>query len=174
MKLFIANTSTHVQEFLYRIPEFGRKVFQQFIPVGAQVMIYKDDSKELLEGILAQHTDTPMPFCVHADEAAKVKNFAGLVFSFDKPVPGSVIDERFEINQEALELFAAEQRALSAVAADANMSETAERIGGSFRNVEQTVIEENKKSEDPNAKKLNETVSVDRQGGKSKGNGRKK
>lgn len=165
MKLYMANTSIHVQEFLYRIPEFGRKVFQQFIPVGAQVLIYKDDSKDVLEAILAQHTDTPVPFCIPVDEASKVKNFAGLVYSFDKPVPGSTIDERFEINQEALELFAAEQRALAAVAASATMDQTAERVGATVSGVEQTVIEEGKKDDPAGAKKLNATVAV----GKGKG-----
>ena len=163
-KLFIANATKHIQEFLFRIPghPVTRPPFQQFIPMGQQVMVFKETDLKTLEYILGQHTDTPIPFCIPVDEAVKIRNFAGLVYSFDKPVPNMVIAERFHLNDEALDEMGEEMRKQAAVAANAALSEQADRTGLKLGAVEQSVVEEEKlnESEEAKSKKLQQTVAV--------------
>ena len=168
MKLFIANTTKHIQEFLYRIPEFNR-VFPQTIQPGAQVLIYQDSPKDILEHILSQHTDTPKPFCISVEEAAKHKGFVGLIYSFDKPVPLSRIEEQFERNDDALDEQGQEQRKEAAAALSQTTDQQASQMGASVNSLEMSVVEQTKKGGQNNEKGINETVSVVKPGKVGKG-----
>ena len=165
MKLFIANTTMHVQELLFRIPE-NPKMMRQILQPGSQQQIYQDAPKDVLEYIINQHTDTPKPFCIPAEEAGRQKAFAGLIYSFENPVKQAVIEGRFEDNTEALKKLGAEQRKESAVALNAALAAEAQQIGANVSEVEQTVQEETRRGDTSEGSKLNETVAVIHEGNK--------
>jgi len=167
-KLFIANTTKHIQQFGYRIPEFTR-LFEQKIMPGDQVLIYQDSPKELLEGILAQHTESPKPFCISADEALKHKGFVGLIYSFDRPVPADKIEEKFQQNDVALTEQGLEQRKESAAALSQQIDENADQVGAGVNSLEVSVVEESRKGDNDVSGKMNETISVTGKGKKNKG-----
>lgn len=170
MKLYIANATKHIQEFIYRIPE-ATQVVRQTIPMGGQILVYQDAPQDVLEYILKMHADTPLPWCVSVAEARKLHSFAGLVYSFDKPVPGVTIEERFALNNEALEALGEEQRKIAAVAASAKAEEIAMSTGVEVNTVEQSIKEESRIGESDDAPKLDQRVEVTRQGKRSKRNG---
>jgi len=159
MKLFIANTTKHIQQFGYRIPEFAR-LFEQRIGIGEQIVIYQDASKEILEGILAQHTDSPKPFCISADEALRHKGFVGLIYSFDKPVSATAIEGTFETNDSALIEQSAEQRKEAAAAHSQQIEQNAEEIGSGIKAVEMSIVEESAKGSQESDAQINETIQV--------------
>lgn len=166
MKLFVANTTKHIQEFLYRIPEFNR-VFPQTIQPGAQVQIYQDAPNDVLEYIINQHTDTPKPFCVSVEEAARNHGFIGLIYSFDKPVPLVKIKRQFEANDEALEEQGGEQRKEAAAALSQTTDQQASTMGASVNSLEMSVVEQTPKGGQNNDKGINEVVSVVKPGSKA-------
>jgi len=167
-KLFIANTTKHIQQFGYRIPEFAR-LFEQKIMPGDQVLIYQDSPKELLEGILLQHTDSPKPFCISSDEAMKHKGFVGLIYSFDKPVPADKIEEKFAQNDTALTEQGLEQRKESAAALSQQIDENAEMMGAGVNSLEVSVTEQSRKDDNDISGKMNETIEVTGKGKKNRG-----
>jgi len=168
MKLYIANTTKHIQEFLYRIPEFDR-VFPQTIQPGQQVLIYQDAPKDVLEHIVNQHTDTPKPFCVSVEEAARNHGFIGLIYSFDKPVPLTKIERQFEANDEALAEQGGEQRKEAAAALSHTTDQQASNMGASVNALEMSIVEQTQKGAQNNEKGINEVVSVVKPGKASKG-----
>lgn len=156
-KLYVANTTKHIQEFAYRIPEYT-KLFQQSIPVGGQLQIYQDSPKDVLEYIVNQHSDTPKPFILSADDAARHRGFVGLIYSFDKPVNANLIEGVFETNDTALKQDGLEIRKESAAAVDAKLTED-----GGAGNLSVEVIEQTKPGED-NRGALNEKITVQKGG----------
>jgi hypothetical protein len=176
MKLFIANTTKHNQELLYRVPEMNR-VFQQKIKPGEQVLIYQDSPKDVLEYILWQHTNTPKPFCIPEDEAAKHKGFVGLIYSFDKPIRSDKIEGQFEKNDEALVEEGAELRKQSAAAMSQTIDGQAAEMGANVSDFEMSVTEQSRKGSHGESKQLNESISVVKPGktpGQKAGRGRGK
>lgn len=173
MKLFIANTTKHIQQFGYRIPEFGTRLFEQKINPGEQAMIFKDDEREVLEGILEQHTKTPKPWCISVEEAGKHKGFVGLIYSFEKPVKEDKIESQFEKNDEALVSQGEEQRKEAAAAQSLTTEAAANERGAGLKEFEMSVTEETKKGEESGKSKLNETIAVVKEGRQGKNRGRK-
>jgi hypothetical protein len=165
MKLFIANATKHIQQFAYRIPEFPR-VFQNEIRPGEQIVVYQDSDRATLEHIVKQHQECPKPFLIPVEELDKHKGFAGLIFSFDKPVPAFKIEETFSRNDEALEALGQEQRKEAAAALSATMEQSAQEVGATVSGVKMTVQEEGRKDDTNGTSKVNETIEVQGKGGK--------
>jgi hypothetical protein len=173
-ELYIANTTKQPIDFHFRLPpkegQRNDQVLRHKIPAGKQVRVYQPADKETLEYIVAQHQNTPEPFCVHYTEAARMRGFVGLLFNYDKPVPQNAMQNRFEANDEAMQEKAQQDRMMAAAAASAKVDESTEGTGASNVAFESTVIEEGQPgNENPNA--LAETVAVEK-GGKSGKSGR--
>lgn len=171
MKLFVANSTMHIQEFLFRIPE-NPQVIRRIINPGVQAEVY-DGTRDVLEYIIAQHTDTPKPFMIPVEEAAKHRGFVGLIYSFEKPVKAESIAETMENNGDALAEQGQQQRSEAAAALAATIETQAETVGAGVSAVEMSVREEGKTGED-GKEKLNETIAVEtkasgKQGGKRGG-----
>jgi len=169
MKLFIANTTKHHQEFLYRLPEDARSTpMRQIIRVGEQVQIYQDTTKDVLEHILKQHMDAPKPFLIPESEAARYKGFIGLIYSFDKPVTATKIEDAFEKNDGELKKQGDEQRKEAALATNAGIEGQAENTGATVNAVDVTIIEQTKEGQQPTGNELNEKITVDKPGRKNR------
>ena len=162
MKLFVANTTMHIQEFLFRIPK-SPQVIRRIINPGVQSEVY-DATRDVLEYIVEQHTDTPKPFMLSVEEAAKHRGFVGLIYSFDKPVQAERIGETMDANNGALTEQAQQLRMEEAAALSASINKNASEAGASVNAVETTVIEEGKPGDPNSGKRLNETVGVEQFG----------
>ena len=123
-RLYIANLSRQDHDFWYRVPaEEGYVKQAQFrkIHKGTQQQIHNEAPLPVLEAIVEQHRQYGL---IEASEVVKTKNFIGLCFSFDHPVPidqmhygvdhnSGVLYDRGVRNREEAAL-AADQRALPA------------------------------------------------------------
>jgi len=158
--LFIANVTKQDQDLHYRIPG-NDQIFRQMIPRGQQLRIYQPAEKEVFEYILKQHMNTPEPFCIHHTDSRHTSSFVGLVFSYDKPVPGRVLADRFEVNDEALEAGAQKDRMIAAAAASNVIDQEAAEAGAINSGLETSVIEESN-PENQGSDRLNETVEVEK------------
>lgn len=167
MKLFLANTTKHIQHLLFRLPGNAR-IFEQKIAPGSQSPIYQDSSRETLEYILKQHTDTPKPFVIPVDEVGKHPFFVGMIYSFDKPVPSFHIEETFIHNDEELEKEGLENRKAAAVAINETLQEGAKEMGASVSELELSVTEQSRQGEKADTQKLQETIQVEQPGKKNK------
>ncbi len=85
-KLYVANVSSQVWEFTYRLPESPRH-YTQTINIASQTQVpgtNRDIPQVVVDSILEQHQHHGL---VSADEALRGAHFYGLVYSVDKPVP---------------------------------------------------------------------------------------
>jgi hypothetical protein len=155
-KLYIANCTKQVQEFHYWAPEVPRPM-RQMIPIGEQILVYKDAPLEDLEKIVEQHRSYGL---VEASEAAKQKGFVGLVYSFDKPIKGEGIIETIEHNDVVLDEQSQEYRTEAAVALNNSVANALAESGvpGSLTKLEIGIKEESKPGD--NSNKLEEKIEV--------------
>lgn len=170
--LFIANTTKQDQDFHFRLPG-STQIMRTIIPKGQQVRVYQPAEKATLEHILKQHHNTPEPFCIHYTDSNNTDSFVGLVYSFDKPVPGRVLADRFEKNDEALEAIAQKDRIMAAAAASSTIDAAAEEHGATNTELETSVIEEVPPGQEVKGGKMNETVEVTKPEGGKRGWNRK-
>lgn len=156
-KLYIANCTKQHQDFQYRIPETG-KLTAQPIPVGQQIMVYKDTNRHELEQIVAQHEVYGL---LPVSEARKAKGFVGLCYDYDKPVSMEVVVETVEHNDEALEQRSQEIREDSVAATEHQMKEQVQQAGGDAEDVSGLEVEvvEQKAPNDPNGETFKQTIA---------------
>ena len=81
-KMYVANCTSQVQDFQYRLPESG-KVFKQTIPIGQQIQVSGDLNVLHIQAIIEQHAKYSM---VAVHEIDRTKPFIGLCYNLDKPV----------------------------------------------------------------------------------------
>lgn len=157
MKMFVANCSQQVQDFMYRVPNnAGMRV--QKIEIGGQTPISGDLTEKDIEYIVGQHARYGM---VRVDEIDRTKPFMGLCWD-DKPIKVDHIRRAVEHNTGVLVERGKQIMAEAAIA-------TSENIEGNnpdlkLRNLEMAVTED--KTDNP---ELNTGVSVSRNNPPPKG-----
>ena len=168
MKLFIANTKRQDEIFMYRIPEITRP-YSQTIPAGGQAQIYRDATRDVLEGIVDQHR---MYGLVDVADIDRTKPFVNLCYQFDKAITQNQIMYGMEHNSEVLEDKGLEYRKQSAVAISSNLDKAAQE--GNAPNASGMKLEliEEKTDQGDNSEKLTQTVEVVKDGEQSRGRGR--
>lgn len=140
MKLYIANCSQQIQDFVYRIP--GSKVMKQEIPIGSQVRLAPDFTQEQLDIVISQHGRYGM---ISATEAGKRKEYAGLCYSVDKPVSIDRQQNAIETNVVVLTSKGEELRKAAAIQVSNQMqSETP-----GLKSLEMSIVEERKDGSKP-------------------------
>lgn len=164
-KLYIANCTKYVQDFLFRIPE-NPQLYQKVIPIGSQALIYKDAPLDVLEHIVDQHMQYGI---VPLNEIDRTKGFFGLCYSFDKPIDVERIMSAVAHNEEELVKKGYEQRKQAAAALsnviDNNMDGSKSKLQG----MEMEVVEQPKIGD--NGPKMSETIQVAKPGSKAAARG---
>ncbi len=158
MKLYIANCTKQVMDFHYRAPEQQRPMMQT-IPIGGQIQIYKDTTQSDLEHIIEQHQRYGL---VQVSEIDRTKAFIGACYQIDRPIDVEKIMRAAEHNDEVLTERGQEFRKEAAAALDGQISANSPNLTG----LEVEIHEESKPGD--NTKKITETISVERDGRRSR------
>jgi hypothetical protein len=138
--LYVANCTKQEHNFTYRVPEVGT-VKMQPIKMGAQQVIFsKDAPRHILNAIIEQYAPYGI---VEVSDIDQTRDFRGLVYSFDKPIPVDKIMRTHATNEAVLEAKGAEWRKESAIALSNELQKRED--GNSLRTLEVEVIEEGKK-----------------------------
>lgn len=137
MRMYVANTTNKVHDFIYRLPETPTPRMQR-IEMGSQIAISSDLSTKEIDSIIEQHRPYGM-VCV--DEVDRTKPFIGLCYSLGKPVSLDKVRRALEHNQKVLTERGAEIRKESAVAVNNAIEQQAPGI----KALELSVVEEETK-----------------------------
>ena len=112
MKLYVANATKQVHEFWYTIPGTSGPRMQPIRP-GGQIPVSGNLQPEEIDAVIKHHERYGL---VEAAGIDRIKVFAGLCYSIDKPVPAAKIEKLFVHNQEVLERRAEEKLVAAALA----------------------------------------------------------
>jgi len=151
MKMYIANCTNQVQDFMYRIPE-NTKLMKQIISIGGQIQIPGELSTTDIDSIVAQHSKYGF---VRVDEIDRTKPFFGLCYSVDKKVDMDKVRRAIVHNQEVLVERGKELRKEAAVA----VNNAVEEQTGGLNSLEMSIEEIDKEGKDS---EINEKIRVDR------------
>ena len=98
MKLYIANATRQVVDFLYRVPG-NQKLMSQTIRVGSQIALSGDLSTDDIDVITTHHRTYGM---VGVSEIDSTRRFIPLVFSVDRAVSAAVLNRLMDRNTGSL------------------------------------------------------------------------
>lgn len=104
--LFIANCTKQNHVFAYR-QDSSTALSYQDIRIGAQVKLPGDMTSAEVANIIKQHITYGIK---DASEVRRTKDFTGLCYNIDQPVPFVAFDSALETNDVAMTERSAEQR----------------------------------------------------------------
>jgi len=93
-KLFIANCTQQIQDFMFSFPG-SNKIMKQIIEIGSQIQIPGDLTPAQIQHIVEMHAPYGM---VRVDEIDRTKAFIGVCYSIDKRVEVNKIRYALEHN----------------------------------------------------------------------------
>jgi hypothetical protein len=157
MSLFIANTTKQHHEFMFWVPE-QRRYFTKLIRAGGQEQIYPEGTRDVHEGIIAQHRQYGIKALSEID---RTKEFVGLCYQFDHPIPADRLTEAIEHNDDVMVSEAQERRKEATAALNESLTQVAQDSGTNLSGLDVEVVEEQKKGVDT---QVNETISVNKPG----------
>ena len=163
-KLYVANCSQQNQSVNYRLVE-STGVKNQILEIGTQTILGGRDLTHIqVDGIIEQLS--PYGF-FEASTIGKQHNYAGLVYSLDKPVSFDLMSRVIERNREILIHQGREIRKEAAVAVNNSLDDN---TGAAPDVLEMSVQEEKRGSGDSSADPLSEGVRVTKRedGGKGR------
>jgi hypothetical protein len=146
-KLFIANLTKQHQHFLYSVPEGDGddrtyQSMQEYIDIGSQVQLPDTLTQAQLDIIVQHHSRYGMkPY----DEARKIRDFTGLCYRFEEPVPMNdqgFIDDIVKSNNHTLDERNDKRRELTTVAINDRLRREASGSRAPLRRVEVEQVEE--------------------------------
>lgn len=171
MNLYICNATQREFHLHYRLPQKdGRdalKVYDQVIRAGGQIKAGHEDEldvKHIIKQISTYGART-------SDEAARDKDFSGIIYSTAKPVNVDAIKAGLELMDELAIERAQFHRTTNAIASDDAIARDAQQRGESVSNLEIEVIEQSRPGihrEDLKSQK----IEVQREGSKPRANKR--
>ncbi|MDR6389224.1 hypothetical protein [Paraburkholderia phenoliruptrix] len=154
MPLYISNTSKNHQEINFRIPGNNRHFTAKIAP-GRQELIYKEGTRDDHVSIVEQLK----PYGLRSvDEIDRSKEFVGLCYQFDKPIPAEKLLPVFSHNDAVIMKEAQERRQEAAIAMDDALSRNAQETGAKFNGLEVGIEEQEQKGVDT---KINEAIEVE-------------
>lgn len=112
-KMFVANCTAQIQEFMYRLPETAAPRMQP-IPIGGQIQISGDLSPAAVEAIVDHHAMYGM---IAVDEIDRTRPFFGICYALDRQIPVDKIRRGIAHNLGVLEDRGQEIREAAAVGA---------------------------------------------------------
>jgi hypothetical protein len=161
MRLYVANATKQNVDFLYRVPE-RQSWLQQRIPIGGQVQVTGELSRDVIDYIIQQHVKYGI---VSADEVDRTREFTGLCYSVDKPVQMAKIEKLIRHNTDELVKLGKQIRQESAVASSVSLEGEIDQSGRNevLRNFEASIVEENHDDRDEGPA-IAEGIRVNRSG----------
>jgi len=165
MDLYVANTTKQHHDFVYRALE-SVALRTQRIPVGMQVKISGNLSTPEIEYILKQHQRYGMYPVSEIDTAV---GYISLLYSIDKPIPTSRIEQAIRYNDGVLTVRGKKIREESAIADSVRLEKNIEEgdLPASLRQYEASIVEENpqaRNASDPIAEGVRVTRLADPDG----------
>jgi hypothetical protein len=145
MKMFVANATKQVVNFMYRVPE-TLSLRSQDIAIGSQVQLSGDLDQAAIDYVIEQHARYGM---VAADEVNRAREFTGLCYSIDKPVKMEKIETLIYHNVDKLVEFGKQMRQEAALSAGGTLDQALDDADApsdaipKVRNFEMSVVEEN-------------------------------
>lgn len=157
--LYIANATTRIFHFHYRLPEIER-LFDEVIGPGQQCQIRERHRGP--EEIAAIRAELDRFGAIPRAEVGRNKKFSGVIYD-DKPVSIDNIRRGFEDVEQAAIDRALEERTKSVIAADDQVTKLAQEAGTGVGSVSLEVIEEMKPGENSDDQQRN-LIQVQREG----------
>lgn len=147
MRLYVANSTQQVVNFVYRIPEFSGFRAQN-IAIGSQIKLPEDLTAEAVDAIVSHHARYGM---IRADEINQAREFKGLCYSVDKPVPEVKINSLMEHNTGELVKLGKQIRAEAALTSNVGLETDLAESGRpeSLRGFDMSIVEESHDERDP-------------------------
>ncbi|HGK7507605.1 TPA: hypothetical protein ACJ569_003565 [Kluyvera cryocrescens] len=158
MKLYIANTTKQRHIFTFRVLESGRL---RQIPInhGSQMMVHEGSTEEL-NAIISHHAVYGL---VDASKIDQNKDFIGLCYSIDKPVPAKLIEKALRDNDNFLTRNAHNRRQASVAALDSSLRESGTGYSGDMEiSAEQT----KGRDDTDDTPTVSETIATEKRGKK--------
>ena len=168
-RLYVANCSKYVQDFLYRLPGQSQ-TYRVTIQMGGQAIVHKDASKEDLQYIVDQHEKYGL---VHVGEIDRTKDFRGLCYQWDVPVQIEKIMVASQAVDEAIVQRAHEQRKQQAAALSQAIDRTLEHSENKLQSLEVEIVEQAKPGT-THKERMVETIQVAKPGSKAQARGARK
>lgn len=137
MRLYIANATKQVHDFIYRLPE-SPNAHKQQIEIGGQIVLAQELNSLDIDAVIEQHA---LYGLVKADEIDRARAFTGMCYSVDKPVSLPNIQKLFLVNHNALLERGQEIRKAAAVAVESQLQNNLGENAG-LGAVEMSVVEE--------------------------------
>lgn len=158
MKLYIANTTKQRHIFTFRVLESGR-LRQIPITHGSQMMVHEGSTEEL-DAIISHHAIYGL---VDASKIDQNKDFIGLCYSIDKPVPAKLIEKALRDNDNFLTRNAHNRRQASVAALDNSLRESGTGYSGDMEiSAEQT----KGRDDTDDTPTVSETIATEKRGKK--------
>jgi hypothetical protein len=110
-RMYIANCSQHDQTFLYKVPE-SQATYLQDIRAGQQVVLARELTKPDIDAIVEHHARYGM---IEAGNAGRTRMVAPLLYSVDRQIALSRIQEQIRRNSEIQVAQGKDSRQLAAV-----------------------------------------------------------
>jgi len=164
-KLFIANCTKQDFEFHFWVDENTRPITTK-IRMGSQMLIYEQGTKSDHEHIIKQHQIYGLK---PVNEIDRTKEFVGLCYQFEKPIPLDRLQTTFDHNDDAMAHSAQEHRKLATLSMDDTLKRSAQETDSTLANFEVEVVEQQQKGVDT---KIHESIVVENQAAQSRGRGR--
>jgi len=156
-KLFIANCTKQRHRFGYMLPENARQFMREIEP-GQQIAL-EFDSRDTLCRVIEQHE----PYGFY-DVSKIKKGFCGIAYQLNKQISIEAIEAGLsQRDQDAIDR-AIEAQKVGAVASDKIMADTAQQMGIRQTKPLQIEVIEEKQGVTDNEPKLNQTITVQRDG----------
>lgn len=158
MKLYIANTTKQRHIFTFRVLESGRL---RQIPInhGSQMMVHEGSTEEL-NAIISHHAVYGL---VDASKIDQNKDFIGLCYSIDKPVPAKLIEKALRDNDNFLTRNAHNRRQASVAALDSSLRESGTGYSG---NMEISAEQTKGRDDTDETPTVSETIATEKRGKK--------
>jgi len=160
-KLFVANCTKHVQDFIYRLPEVPQ-LYKVTIPIGGQAAIYEDTDKATLGLIIDQHLKYGLKALSELDRS---KGYTGLCYQFDAPIDVERIMSAVAHNDDEIARVGHEVRKAQAAGISAAIDQNMMGSESQLQSLEVEIVEQKKPGE--NSDKMTETIQVAKPGSKS-------
>ena len=167
MQLYISNCTKQVVDFIYRVPEDKAGHYRrQVIPIGHQIKIYRDDTFEVLKGIVDQHARYGL---IAVEDIDTTQEFIGLAYSFGKLIDPGKIEIAVSHNQDVLNDRGIEIRKEALGALHNTMETQAYSQGNELHGLETEVREQPRPGEGSGDERLAEHFVVQKPGREKRG-----
>lgn len=164
-KLYIANCTKFVQDFLFRIPE-SNQVHRKVIEIGRQEQIYTDASREVLEYIVNQHRKYGL---IPLEEIDHTQAYFGMCYAFDRTIDIDRVMTAMEHNETIVDRQAHEYRKQAAAGLSNVIDNNLQGAESKLSNLEVEVVEQPKTGD--NTPRKTETIQVAKPGSKAAARG---